>query len=226
VENILIGFLGSFLVLDTTVVLQSLISQPVFACTILGWILGDVSLGLQIGVYLQILWLSIIPVGAAEVPESNTAAIVATVLIFRFGQSSLHFNSVFIFAVLFSLFVSYLGGRLVVLYRKRNVRLLHRTISGLKKGNVYTLDLINFEALLVHFALMFMLITISLIVGDLLFSYSAYIPLTWEVYFKYGLTGILGVGTGLALTIYKERNCRILIAVGIIVATIIIYFVK
>lgn len=225
-ENILIGLLGSFLILDTTVVLQSLISQPLFLCTILGWILGDVQLGLQIGIYLQILWLSIMPVGAAVVPEGNTASFITTVLVFRYEQSSQHFHSVFIFAVLFSLLAGYVGGRLVVLFRKVNVRLLHKTHSGLAKGNCNILSIINLEAIIIHFILMFLLITISLMIGDYLFSVSTYIPLTWEIYFKYALTATLGVGAGLALTIYKEKNCRILILGGILFGGIILIIFK
>jgi PTS system mannose-specific IIC component len=226
VENILLGLLGSLLILDTTIVLQSLISQPLFTCSIIGWILGDIQLGLQLGVYLQILWLSMIPVGTAIIPEGNTAAIVTTVLVFRYHQDHQIFNTVLVGAVLYSLLIAYLGSSLVDLYGKRNVKLLNYTLARLQKGSHTVLTTVHARAILFHFIVMLLLITGALIVGDIVFSLLSLVPVNWEVYFSYGVTALLGIGVGLILPMYKEQNCRLLIFSGVVVGSIILLVLR
>lgn len=221
-ENVLIGVLGSLIILDTTIVLQSLISQPLFTCSIIGWILGDIQLGFKLGVYLQVLWLNMIPVGTAIIPEGNTAAIITTVLVFRYHQDHQVFNMVLVGAVIYSLLVAYLGSTLVDLYGKRNVRLLNQTLAQLEKGGHTVLMAVHGKAILFHFVIMMLLITAALIIGDMLFSLLYLVPVTWEVYFSYGVTALLGIGIGLILPMYKERNCRLLILSGVVIGSLIV----
>ena len=123
-ENVFISLVGSLIVLDTTVAFQFLISQPLIACTLLGWFLGDPYLGMQIGIFLQLLWLSNMPVGASIVPEGNFAAIVITALVIRYSQLFPNFYTVLIIGILFGVFISYVGGQLVIIIRKSNSYLL------------------------------------------------------------------------------------------------------
>lgn len=225
-ENILIGLLGSLLILDTTIVLQSLVSQPIFTCIILGWIFGDIQLGLQLGVYLQILWLSIIPVGKSVIPEGNTAAIITAVLVLRYNQEHQIFNIVLVLAVFYSLIFAYTGSQLVDLFGKTNVKFLHYALARLDSGDPHILGRINIAAILFHLVVMFILFMVALILGDILFSFLYLVPIGWESYFSYGVTAILGIGIGLALPMYKERNCRLFILLGIIVGSVILFLLK
>ncbi len=52
-ELLYIGLLGGLLALDTTSVGQFMFSRPLVAGAITGWVLGDLSLGLTIGVVLE-----------------------------------------------------------------------------------------------------------------------------------------------------------------------------
>jgi PTS system mannose-specific IIC component len=226
VENILIALLGSLLILDTTIVLQSLISQPIFTCTSLGWILGDIQLGLQLGVYLQILWLSIMPIGKSIIPEGNTAAIITTVLVLRYNQEHQIFNIVLVLAVLYSLIFAYTGSQLVDLFGKTNVKFLHYALARLDRGDSHVLGRINIGSILFHFVVMFLLFMVALILGDILFSSLSLVPIVWESYFSYGVTAMLGIGVGLALPMYKDRNCRLFILFGIIVGSLILFLLK
>ena len=216
-ENIYIGLLGSLLVLDTTVAFQFLISQPLIACTLLGLFLGDMQLGVQIGMYMQLLWLSSMPVGAAIVPEGNIAAIVVTALVIRFNQNYENFNTILICAILFGVLVSYLGGELVVFYRKKNQFLLQKAIAYAQKGRLYIFSGINFIALIFHYTLMLILIVLAMYLGDIIFKYVQQIPLEWEKYFKFGVMALIGIGSGLVLSIFKEKKFKLFIAAGVVV---------
>jgi mannose/fructose/N-acetylgalactosamine-specific phosphotransferase system component IIC len=64
--------LGGVAALDATPVAQTLLSQPLVSACILGWVWGDFDLALKVGVVLQILAASTLPVGA-RTPEDYAA---------------------------------------------------------------------------------------------------------------------------------------------------------
>lgn len=216
-ENVFISLVGSLIVLDTTVAFQFLISQPLIACTILGWFLGDAYLGMQIGMYLQLLWLSNMPVGASIVPEGNFASIVITALVVRYSQSNPNFYTVLIVAILYGVFISYIGGQLTKVNRKSNSYLLKKVTNDIRKGNIHPLSYINFVSLILHFAGMFVAILIALNIGDFIYSGIDIIPISWENYFKYTSFVVLGIGAGLIIPVFSERYSKNILIAGIII---------
>jgi len=222
---IYIALIGSLLALDTTVAFQILISQPIFSCTIIGNIMGDTVLGLQIGFYLQLLWLIRLPVGAAVIPEGNTAAIVIAALVVK-NCSGENFYSLLIICFLYGLLISYFGGELVVLYRKTNTLILHKLLKFIDKGKIQYLSYVTFFSLTYHFMLMFILIIAALLFGDLLMELVLFIPASWEIFFKYGAIGLLGIGVGLVLSLYKNRSPRIIVLVGIVIGNSILFIIS
>ena len=220
-ENIYIGLVGSFLVLDTTVAFQFLISQPLIACTLLGWFLGDIQLGVHVGMYLQLLWLSSMPVGAAIVPEGNLAAIVIAALVIRYNNNYENFNTILICGLLYGIVVSYLGGELVVLFRKANQHVLQKVLAFARRGKLNILNVINYLGLLFHYTLMLILITLAMYLGDFLYNYIQYIPIAWDEYFKYAVMSLIGIGAGLVLSVFKDRLYQRLIMVGLVIGCLL-----
>ena len=60
--------MGGIVALDATPVAQTLLSQPLVAGTLLGWLWGDMHTAIQVGLVLQIYAASTQPVGA-RTPE-------------------------------------------------------------------------------------------------------------------------------------------------------------
>jgi len=69
---------GAFLWLDRVFLFQSMISRPIILSPILGFILGDVAVGLIVGASLELLWLNAPPVGAYLPNDETFCAAVAT----------------------------------------------------------------------------------------------------------------------------------------------------
>lgn len=69
---------GAFIGLDRTAVGQFMISQPIVAGPLAGWVLGDAATGLLIGTALELVWLLDMPVGAFVPADSTVATVVAT----------------------------------------------------------------------------------------------------------------------------------------------------
>ncbi|MCC6477168.1 PTS sugar transporter subunit IIC [bacterium] len=70
---------GAVVHLDTSVIGQTLIGQPIIACTLYGWIAGRPEVGLFFGILFELLWLANLQIGAAKFAEGNLGAIIATI---------------------------------------------------------------------------------------------------------------------------------------------------
>ena len=78
-DPVLLIFLGGLLALDGTSVGQVMISRPMVAGTLAGWILGDPFLGLVVGGLIELFFIPVFPVGGSEFPEGGPAALVGVV---------------------------------------------------------------------------------------------------------------------------------------------------
>lgn len=70
--------IGSLIWLDRVYVFQFMISRPIIVSPILGFIMGEVYVGLLMGASLELLWLNAPPVGAFLPNDDSFCAIVAT----------------------------------------------------------------------------------------------------------------------------------------------------
>jgi len=72
--------------LDRTAAFQIMISRPIVAAPLVAWLLGDVAVGLEIGLMVELLWLARLPVGAAIPPDDTQVSIAGTVLAISLGK--------------------------------------------------------------------------------------------------------------------------------------------
>jgi mannose PTS system EIIC component len=111
---------GGWVGLDTTSVGQFMISRPIVAATLTGWFLGDPATGALLGVILEAMNLTVLPVGAATYPESGPAAVAAAAVLVAAPDTP----AAMLTAVLFALCWAWVGGASVRLLRLVNVRLV------------------------------------------------------------------------------------------------------
>lgn len=79
VEPILLLLLGGILALDGTSLGQFMISRPLVAGTLTGWVLGDPYLGLLVGGIIELYFIPVFPVGGADFPEGGPPTLVAVI---------------------------------------------------------------------------------------------------------------------------------------------------
>jgi mannose PTS system EIIC component len=72
--------LGVWTALDQSACLQILVSQPLVASWLGGWMVGDPGAGLALGVLLQGVWSRALPMGASPLPVVGPAAVVGGAL--------------------------------------------------------------------------------------------------------------------------------------------------
>lgn len=76
-ELLLVSLAGGLLALDATSVGQFMVSRPLVAGALTGWLVGDPALGLAVGALLEVYLIVSFPSGGARFPEGATATVVA-----------------------------------------------------------------------------------------------------------------------------------------------------
>jgi mannose/fructose/N-acetylgalactosamine-specific phosphotransferase system component IIC len=126
------ALLGAFLGLDVVSFPQVMISRPIVASTFAGMLGGSASDGLLAGVFLEMMALETLPVGASRYPEWGTASVVGGALyVSRRGDAT----SALLFAMLGAMVTAWVGGWSMYALRRLNGRWAKRALPALASGD-------------------------------------------------------------------------------------------
>lgn len=75
-----IAFVGGLIGLDRTAAGQFMVSEPIVAAPLTGWLLGDPIAGIIIGVVLELIWVLDMPIGAFVPADATISAVSATAI--------------------------------------------------------------------------------------------------------------------------------------------------
>jgi mannose/fructose/N-acetylgalactosamine-specific phosphotransferase system component IIC len=129
---LMFALLGAMLGLDVVSFPQAMWSRPVVASTIAGTLGGSASDGLLAGVFLEMMALETLPVGASRYPEWGTASVVGGALyVSRVGDAT----SALLFAMLGAMITAWVGGWSMYALRRLNGRWIKRALPQLEMGN-------------------------------------------------------------------------------------------
>jgi len=120
---------GTLVGLDLVSVPQAMISRPLVAGSVAGWLAGDVEAGLRIGVLLELFALDVLPVGAARYPDYGPATVGAVAL----GIGAPWELGLGVSAGL-GLLLAVLGGWSLQIVRRWNARAIQRRAAALAAG--------------------------------------------------------------------------------------------
>lgn len=204
-SNFSLALLISLLGLDTTIAFQVLISQPVFACSIIGWLMGDPVTGMEIGAIMQMIWLNMLPVGAASFPEGNIASMLVCAIVIRFADMDMP-NTVFAVAFVYGMIVSYVGAQLTTLDRRLNTRILKWAQQAAEQADLRKLTLLDMLSIAFYLIIMVFLSFIMLWLADVIFPLLTSLPPGWETRLQFVKPVVWGIGIALtaALIIRKK----------------------
>lgn len=124
-ELLQIALIGGVLALDATSVGQFMVSRPLVAGAFTGWALGDPSLGLLVGVVLELYLLVSFPSGGSRFPEGATATVVAVA-----SAAAIDAPGAIPLGIAAGLLWGQLGGFSVTVFRRLNGRLMPDSEAG------------------------------------------------------------------------------------------------
>lgn len=207
-DNLFISCIIGLLALDTTIAFQVMISQPIFSCSILGWLFGDFVLGAETGIMLQLIWLSFVPAGAVAFPESNVGAMVTCTFILQFDVPETS-HLVFTTAFFIGLIAIWAGSHLTVLHRKLNNLTVHLMSNALEKVQFSRISLLTFASILRYFLLMSLMAYGFLEIGGSLLQNIQISWYTINAKLAYVRPAVWGLGIGItSLMIFRAWRER------------------
>lgn len=152
-DYILAGIVAVLAGLDRTAAFQFMVSRPIVAAPLAGWVLGEPAAGLQVGALVELLWLGRLPVGAAIPPDDTQVAVGATALAAGMGNvDGVAGFPLVILATLVALPLGKVGQIFERGARNWNARLLVRAEEALEGGFPEKVEGIHLQGLM-HFAL-------------------------------------------------------------------------
>ena len=132
------ALLGGVAALDATPVGQTLLSQPLVTAAVLGWLWGDPGTALVVGMVLQLLAASTLPVGARTPEDYAAGGVVGTALALAIARSHpfpMAREAADLLGVLVGMAVATLGVPLIKWQRRRNEGLARWTEQGVREGD-------------------------------------------------------------------------------------------
>lgn len=73
-----ISVIAGIISLDVTACWQIMISRPIIIGPLVGWLCGDLLLGLYLGAIMELLWINTLPLGASIPVDAAATTVVAT----------------------------------------------------------------------------------------------------------------------------------------------------
>lgn len=147
------GTLSVLLGLDRTAVLQCMVSRPLVAAPLTGWLLGVPLAGLEIGILLELLWLGRLPVGVVIPPDDTQVAIGATALAMTLERLlGLHGMPAVILCVLVAIPLGKIGQYTDNRAREANNRLAELAVAAATAADARRIERLHLRGL-GHFAL-------------------------------------------------------------------------
>lgn len=134
---------GTLTALDLVSVPQAMISRPLVAGAVAGWLAGDVQAGLRIGVLLELFALDVLPIGAVRYPDYGPATVVAAAFAagapWEFGLG---------LGTGLALVLAAAGGWTLLIVRRWNARAIQRRAAALAAGESGAIRFLQYGGLL------------------------------------------------------------------------------
>ncbi|MGQ8821370.1 PTS mannose transporter subunit IIC [Bibersteinia trehalosi Y31] len=114
--------------------------RPLIACTLVGWVLGDLQTGVIVGGTLEMLALGWMNVGAAMAPDAALASVIAAILVIKGGQDKGT-------AIAIAIPVAAAGQVLTIFVRTLTIFLQHKADKFAEQANFRGIELCHFTGL-------------------------------------------------------------------------------
>jgi mannose/fructose/N-acetylgalactosamine-specific phosphotransferase system component IIC len=134
---------GTLVGLDLVSVPQAMISRPLIAGSVAGWLIGDIEAGLRIGVVLELFALDVLPVGAVRYPDYGPATVAAVTL-----GAGTPWDLGLGLSVAFGLVLAVVGGWSLQVVRRWNARAIQRRAAALAAGESSAIRRLQYGGLL------------------------------------------------------------------------------
>lgn len=216
-EIILVTILGGLVALDKTEAYQTMLSQPLVIGSIVGFLLKDLHAGIKIGILIQLIYLWVLPMGAAIFPDSTTGGVVGTfgfIALLRFFPERT--DSVLLFTLLYTVVFSLFAGWTLIRQRELNLKLIQKADLYAKEAEFSKINKLFFWGLLGSFGRGVLLTGLGIlgifILVKPIIGFSSSLP---DHYLRGIEIPILGFGIGTMFHFFGKRKNLLWLGLGL-----------
>lgn len=146
-QAVLLTLVGGILGITATAVGQFGISRPLVISTVVGWLLGNLPMGLTIGATLELIWMGVAGIGAAVPPNIVVGSLLASSFAIMTGQGVETALAVAVPAAMAAQSLS-------IFYRTLTIGLMHWAEKQVEKGKVNAVVWANLLGIVLDFLTM------------------------------------------------------------------------
>lgn len=196
--TLILCILASVLELDTTYAFQTLVSRPIIAGPIFGLITGDVMAGVQVGIFAELLFSDISPLGGI-IPPSGVVVCVIPLILYAMGIE-LYFG--FFLGVISAVIYSFLDA----LLRKTRFTWIVFLEKGIEKRPANIKRVIGMT-LLASFLMTFIFLSVTAWLSSwFIFWVLPYIPPKIHLAFLLAYTAVPWIGMASMLPAFRLKT--------------------
>jgi len=220
-EWLIVAGLGAVAAVDTAAFFQGMFNQPLVICTLAGAALGLPYEGAFFGGLLQLLWMGDLPVGNRLRPDIGPAAAgTAGGVLIAINAGFIDLGVGGLMVVLVTLPIAYLAGYLVRVQRDRRGRLARRARTAVAAHHPGRLRWILLEGIL-QSAVRGAVVTLAAAgLVRLILELPWLSPLANQVPPYALLAGMIGIGLGGMLGLFRNRELLLWIGGGLLCGTV------
>jgi mannose/fructose/N-acetylgalactosamine-specific phosphotransferase system component IIC len=152
---------GTLVGLDLVSVPQAMISRPVVAGAVAGWLAGDMEAGLRTGVLFELFALDVFPAGAVRYPDYGPATVAATAL-----AAGAPWELQLGISAALGLVLALLGGWSLLVVRRWNARAIQHHAAALAAGESSAIRRLQYGGVLRDAARGFILTLLGLVLAS------------------------------------------------------------
>ncbi len=219
-----VAFVGGIISLDRTAAGQFMVSQPIVAAPITGWMLGDATTGLVIGAVLELIWVLDVPVGTFVPADASIGAVAATAIAIL-GSGGTALPDVIGFSILLTTVMVPLTMMIDVIVREQNSGLAKYALAASGKDVSRKLALAHLSGLIVFFMKSFILYLIVLPAGLAALLLFARMPKQFHSAMALFVKLLPLLGAALVARKLSIRTLDLFLLLGFVTATIFTQFI-
>lgn len=228
-----VSLVGGLLSLDRTAALQTMVSRPIVAAPVIGYVLGNPSAGLVVGVLLELIFIGDFPVGGyIPVHETDLAVMVSAMSITIIDAMGLNAGAESGWRLITAGVAAALPLSLVAMLplsgvfhladtftRRANARFFDSALGAVEKGAPVSLATENLKGAALFFATnvlaLFLVSAPALFLSRLIFSRTG---VHWHLLPAFAWCAVLGMAVALYSVYTDKRGAMVFAASGIAVA--------
>lgn len=214
---------GAVVGLDFVSFPQAMLSRPIVSATLGGYVCGNASVGLLVGVLLECFALETMPFGASRYPEWGPASVAAGAVAAVPGDQTVTLQLLPL-AVLAGLVAAALGGQTLLWLRRINLAVAARYRAQLTAGDAGTLMAVHRAGIVIDFvraaAVTALFVVALLALRDIVLEGVRTVSASWSGMIAAGLA--VGVGGGaIWKVVHTTKDYARYLFVGVVIGVLL-----